>query len=176
MKIFFANGWSIADKRVREIWSVEQAEAAHASRQKYTVIAGDISKPFAFIRFYGKGAGVSFLDDLLRVCVVYSFDELEPERLFLTMATTRKFDGATDKVVSGDNYMFRPGEPVVIWEDDVVRRTRKESKRIADSALNWEKYPAFGQYDSLLRFNRDIARPPSETNCSSAPNNSGNVV
>jgi hypothetical protein len=52
--------------------------------------------------------GVCFLDEKLRNYLEYKFKEVEPGRLFLSMAIHRTFDGDSDKVARGDSWIFKP--------------------------------------------------------------------
>lgn len=98
--------------------------------------------------------GVNFLDRLLRVYLNYSFVEVEPGRMFLTMSTYREFEGLSDNVKNGTTYIFKQDGLVLLREQDVTNKVLRTSKRMADVSGNWDKYPNFGEYESLLRLER----------------------
>src|SRR5687767_4199751 len=104
--ISYCSKWSRFQKRPIQIWDVKRAEFAYAHRSLHVVLIGDPQKPEVFIEFNHDYVGVGFLDDNLREYLTYQFREVEPGRLFLTMATHREFDGSSDRVQSGKSYVF----------------------------------------------------------------------
>lgn len=70
------------------------------------------------------------------------------------MATHREFDGDSDQVKKGATYIFKQNGNVVTLTEEFPNGdiTRRETS--ADISGNWENYPDFGEYDSLLRTER----------------------
>ena len=87
--VYFCKSWFRAKKKPTEVWSREQAELAHINKQHYTVLIGSVDRPYCFLDIADKVVGVGFLDENLRESLTYAFQEFEPEKLFLTMATHR---------------------------------------------------------------------------------------
>lgn len=154
-QIFFCKSWFRAKKRPTELWSEDQAKAAHEAGGLYTVLVDSAEEPYCFLEVTEKAVGVSFLDDFLRESLSYDFQEIEPGRLFLTMATYREFEGDTDRVVSGTSYIF---------SQDGVVSTRREffnpykletATSSADVTANHSPKSKFGQYGDLIRVERN---------------------
>lgn len=97
---------------------------------------------------------VGFLDDLLREDLSYEFQERQPATLFLSMATERKFERDTDNVIWGITYYFDEDGHVAVEEEDFVADTLTSAETYLDVSANWERYPEFGQYESITRKDR----------------------
>lgn len=104
--MFFCKSWFRAKKRPIEEWSEERARVAHERGELYTVLVGSTAEPWCFLEVTGQFVGVSFLDQRLREALSYDFQEVEPGLLFLTMATYRDFDDASDQVARGTSNIF----------------------------------------------------------------------
>ena len=154
MDIHYSDGWFRAKKRPGELWTPDQAKAAYDQRKLFAAIVGPLEKPSAFLEFNKDYIGVEFLDKLLREYLSYSFQELRPGRLFLSMATHREFDGDSDKVKKGTTYIFKQNGNVTIRNAEFPGDGYTKHETTADVSGNWENYPAFGEYDSLLRTDR----------------------
>lgn len=155
-KIFFCKSWFAAKKRPTEVWNEEQARKAHAMKQPYTVLVDSMEAPYCTITMTAQFAGVDFLDDLLRSILTYHFQDVGSERLFITMATYREFNGKSDRVAAGTTYMFA--------QDGTVRMRRESFRPLykletasskADVAPNYSPAPVFGEYSDLIRSDRD---------------------
>jgi hypothetical protein len=136
------------------MWDEAKGRAAHEKRQLYTALVGSSTTPECFVESTGHSIGVGFLDELLREHLSYEFQEKHPGRLFLSMATERKFDGDTDKVIWGITYYFDEDGHVAIEEEDFVGDTLISAETYLDVSANWERYPDFGDYESIARKDR----------------------
>lgn len=136
------------------MWTEEQARKAHKERRQYTVLVNDAERPYAVIEVSGDFVGVTFFDDLLRESLSYQFQETEPGKLFLSMATYREFPSDTNNASSGTSYIFKQNGDVSIRKQSISSKSIEESKSTADVSGNYEQYPEFGQYEGLLRTER----------------------
>ena len=154
MKVHYCKSWFRARKRATDMWDEAEARAAHVKRQLYTALVGSPTAPECFVEIRDDYMGVEFLDHLLREYVAYQFEEKEPGKLYLSMATERKFDGDTDKVIWGITYYFDEDGHVAIEEEDFVADTLTKAETYLDVSANWEPYPEFGEYESITRKDR----------------------
>ena len=130
------------------------ARGAHDSRQLYTVLIGNSKRPECFIELKGSYVGVGFLDDNIREYLSYQFQEVEPGRLFLTMATHRKFQGTSDATAIGTTYIFNRDGTVDVEDREFLSGKSSNRQLQADVSRNWEHYPIFGDYLSLVKIER----------------------
>jgi hypothetical protein len=138
-----------------KVLSPEEALELHHERKPYTAVIGNIERPTCFIEVNNDFLGVSFLDRLLREKLTYQFQEIEPSVLFLTMATYRDFEQESLKIEKGRNYTFSSDGKVRIREEIFAPKySCKTATTIGDIKKNYEKYPSFGDYSSLIKIER----------------------
>lgn len=152
--IYYCKSWFRAKKKTTELWPTEKAEAAHRSKQHYTVLVGSTEAPYCFLDIADKVVGVGFLDNRLRESLTYAFKEVEPGKLFLTMAVHREFEGDTDKVASGVTYTFDQNGVVQIRREFFNPHRVETATSSFDPAANFSEWPEFGEYDDLIRVER----------------------
>jgi hypothetical protein len=70
------------------------------------------------------------------------------------MATHREFDGEADRVKCGTTYYFKVDGRVTIETEDFATENISTREMQADVSGNWEQYPIFGDYQSLMRRDR----------------------
>ena len=157
-QISFCKSWFRAKKRATEMWSRERALKAHEEKTLYTVLVGEPIAPTCFIEVNDKFVGVGFLDASLRETLYYAFKEVEPELLFLSMATHRSFRGETDKVESGTTYIFERSGQVKIQRQQFEPHEASMAESSADVTANYSHWPTFGEYDDLIRVERASSR------------------
>ena len=157
-KYFYCKSWFWAKKRPTEIWSEKQARQAHKERKKYTVLVNNIEKPYAVVDIAGNTnfIGVTFLDDLLRDFLSYNFKEIKPEELFLSMAVHRDFYDKKNQIKKGSSYIFNQNGSLIIRKKSFNPQSLDETNISIDTSGNYEKYPSFGQYDYLLKTERQL--------------------
>lgn len=152
--IFFCKSWFRAKKRPTEIWSEDKARLAHSAKQTYTVLVDSVDEPYCFIDVSDGAVGVGFLDEFLRESLTYSFQVVEPGKLFLAMAIHREFDGNTDTVSKGVTYFFETNGSVEIKRESFNPHRIEKARSTLDINSNYSKVPDFGNYDDLIRVER----------------------
>lgn len=137
-----------------EVWSEATAKLAHLEKRPYAVLIEDDIAPQCFLELCSDYVGVGFLDDHGREFLSYQFQEIEAGRLFLTMATHREYSGESDGLKVATTYYFRTDGSLTVETEEFSTATisRKETQANVDG--NWEDYPGFGNYDSIVRVNR----------------------
>ncbi len=153
-KYFYCKSWFWAKKRPTEMWTEEQARKAHDDRKTYTVLVKDVERPYAVVEVANDFVGVTFLDEKLRQSLSYQFEEVEPGKLFLSMATHREFDGDNDQVKAGNSYIFNQDGSLIIRKQSFNPQSLEEANSSTDVSGNYENYPDFGEYDHLLKVER----------------------
>jgi len=161
MKYTYCKKWFIAKKSPIDIWDINSAEQAHQDQKPYTVLVGDLNQPKCFIELIGskRYVGVEFLDELLRIPLNYQFQERASGSLFLSMATYREFQNDSDVVTNGTSYIFKEDGTVMIENENFSAGTRSTCQSTVDVSGNWEQYPSFGDYSSIIRVERGAFTP-----------------
>lgn len=106
-------------------------------------------------------AAVWFFTSQGSATVRYNFREMEG-RLFLTNAVTYEYPDdkkhELDESTQTDNMRFKPaGEVVTHRRIKATRSVQKAEQDGVDVSGNWEDIPEFGEWDSLLRWERASA-------------------
>lgn len=161
-EIFYCKKWSIGYKEPVDLWSDKKARKNHESGEPYTVLIGSDTTPSHVIEVTKKAGWVSvgFLDEELREYLLYSFKLLNNDQLFLSMAVHREFalhegEGAGFMNVSnGTTYLFNEDGHTVVREERFNPHLLEESETKVDISGNYEAFPAFGDYRSIIRKER----------------------
>lgn len=165
MNTSYCEGWFRARKVASKPLSEEQARQRHAKKGAlYTALLGDPVRPHTFVEIVsGDSIQVEFLDEQLRSHSAYQFVIQPDGRLFMVMAVFRMFQGDGTRLQSAHRLNFAPDGSVTSVETDYVNNPDEETviEKTMDVSLNWELYPAFGDYASIARFDRD--KPPAES-------------
>lgn len=157
--ISYAEGYSTYYQHPIRPFSLEKARQRHEQRKLYTAIFTEDGKVVIAIEmcFQEVYCHVHFLDELGRWGTCYSFDQAGPGRLFLAEIANNTY--------KGEARLDSDCEIVVIAEDGHVRVVdsigdRIESKeligRLANLSGYYESEPAFGDYEALIRDDRDL--------------------
>jgi hypothetical protein len=160
MQISFCSQWSRHGNRPRHVFSPDHARAAHAHNKLYTVLIGDPSHPSCFLEFSRfRSVCVEFLDAALRTYFDYSFQELRPGELFISMSRRLQFPNNTDPPNRATVLYFKPEGQLVVCgyvsnPDGIGSKLVDRKELTVDVSRNWEPYPKFGNYEGLVRLDR----------------------
>ncbi len=154
-EVFYCKGWFRAKKRALEPYTAVQAQALHEGGELYCALIGSHTNPTCFLEVKRGFVGVGFLDEKLREVLSYSFQEEEPGKLFLSMATHREFEPNSDKVLKGTSYIFSLDGKLIIRREVFSPSHKLDSaERTTDISANWEPFPKFGSYGHLVKAER----------------------
>jgi len=132
----------------------DAAHSRHEARDPYAVLAMapcmGSRKYIASIKFQGAQIALTMLDDNYRDYLTCQFEVRDNGKIFLSAATHRAYRGKCDSIAITEDYTFREEGTVLFekrhFQDGVLAlRTGK-----MDVVWNWENYPSFGDYDTLL--------------------------
>jgi hypothetical protein len=161
--IFFCKTWSVPYKDARNIYTPEEARAAHEKGEILTVLVGDVKQPSCAIEYGLADDGklfyaVKFLDGRLRNYLTYVFDQVADDKLFLTMVSFRLYAGDTDKVEEGHATVFEESGLCHHSRTVYTKPPREETwDTRAPVPHNYAPIPRFGEYDEIIRTERDLA-------------------
>jgi hypothetical protein len=152
-QVTFWEGWHRHAREPVGSLSAEQAERRERNGRLYLVLLGNPEQPRCFIEVNGDFFGVSFLDEKKREHLMYTFEELEPQKLFLSEAIYREF-GASSTIVQGTAYRFTPGGQATVEHSEPPFNRSTITDVEIDVSKNWEPKPVFGDYASIARKER----------------------
>ena len=138
----------------------EAAMYAHENELIYFITITKNDNPYCYFEINKGFYRVCFLDEHLRKYMSYdftdNFKDANPDKLFLSSITFWEFDGSSDKMTKITDHIFKPDGTFLTIERDLVsnEQINSEAKNKIDVTANWEDYPDFGQYDSIIRKER----------------------
>jgi len=140
---------------------LEAAKYAHDNQKLYFLTIFENEKPYCYLDINKGFYRVNFLDELVRKYMSYDFTDnfssIDPNKLFLSQIMFWEFEGTTDKMVKITDHLFKPDGSFHMTERDLITNEQidSEAKNKIDVSSNWEEYPEFGKYESLMRKERE---------------------
>lgn len=160
MQISYCTQWSRHRNCPIKMLTEAQAQKAHGQGKLYTVLVGDPVRPDCFLEVSAyRSVCVEFLDSALRTFFHYSFQEMRPNELFISMSRRPEFPNDVDPPDRASVFFFKTEGRlnIVRYEanaNGVGSRIVGEEQRIVDVTRNWEPYPEFGDYQGLATLDR----------------------
>lgn len=149
-EFYYCDFWFGAKKSARNIISESEAQSRHESEARYTVLVGSPTTPSAIIDVLldKEMIGVDFLDEHLRKRLSYQFQQVAPDKLFLSMVVYTEFAGQSDNVAEGTCYIFNEDGRLII--EKFSPHHVEECSTTHDPIGNYEPVPVFGHYSGLI--------------------------
>jgi hypothetical protein len=154
----YAEKWLVLDRKSLNSLTPEEAQRRHESREEYAALIGNPEAPSHVVSLVGPWVKVSFLDDDRREYLLYSFKELRSGHLFLKQAIHREFDSETGELSIATIFAFDEKGKIIIERQDRKNDDIETRKAKADPAPNWERFPEFGTYETLLQEDRSLLK------------------
>jgi len=146
--------WHRWKKRPVEHLGRSTAHSCHEGRHPYTVVATapcmGTKGHIAAIAFRGPQIRLAMLDRAYRDYLTCQFEERDNGKVFLGAATFREYRGDCDSVATTEEFTFREDGAVHFEKRHVQDGVLASRDGKVDVLWNWEPYPTFGDYDTLL--------------------------
>ncbi len=155
MNVAYCYQWNDLTKEPRDPYAEAEARQRHERGELYTALLGDPSAPHTLVevRLDTGYVGVHFLDDELRRWSTYSFGRSDEKTLFLKQYRRAEYD-SDGRQVAAEIINFREDGVLTVQKADLVKNVVDQYDVHADVSSNWEPTPAFGDYESIARFDR----------------------
>ncbi|WP_313438863.1 hypothetical protein [Stenotrophomonas sp.] len=149
-EFYYCDFWFGVKKSARNIISESEAKSRHESKARYTVLVGSPTTPSAIIDVLldKEMIGVDFLDEHLRKRLSYQFQQVAPDKLFLSMVVYTEFAGKSDNIAEGTCYIFNEDGRLTI--ENFSPHHVEECSTTHDPIGNYEPVPVFGHYSGLI--------------------------
>ncbi|MHB0972434.1 MAG: hypothetical protein ACYC7A_22385 [Thermoanaerobaculia bacterium] len=154
MRVNYFQIWHRQLRQAIEPLTPREAETRDKTGKPYVAVIGSEDHPDCFIEISRGFYGVSFLDPYRREYLMYSFEEIEPGKLFLREAIFREYDSDASKPLSASAYRFQPDGVVQVETGANPFNQAVRSSAIMDVSNNWEQKPSFGEYASIVQKER----------------------
>jgi hypothetical protein len=154
----YAEQWLVLDRKSLNPLTREEAQRRHTSREQYAAVIGEPEAPSHVVSLAGPWVTASFLDDDRREYLMYSFKELRPGHIFLKQAIYREFDDESAELSIAMIFAFDEKGGIIVERQDRQKGKTETRKAKADPQLNWDRFPEFGAYETLLREERHLPK------------------
>ena len=139
------------------------AKEAHESGNIYFVTFYEGDNPSCSIESNKDFFRNKFFDEFQREYLMYDFqgriyEEKYGDRLFLTSVLYRYYDGPKENQINAINYIYKANRKKSKVEFNFIINTQEnfDDVEIDDVSANWEDYPKFGQYESIIKKERGL--------------------
>jgi hypothetical protein len=171
-----STGWTYRDwlsaygEPAGEPYSADEARARYSAGERVTVLVGDPDKPeqYALIQLGGRSIEVVWLDALLRPTLTYVYavkqtDDWPQDTLLLEQVHVNEYDNDIPlpdaEAFYNELYTFHPDGKFFGMRKPRGQEMLETQGQMTDEqfALQCEPVPAFGEWDSVLRHDRESA-------------------
>lgn len=143
----YCDRWNEATRAPFQEISPTEAEERHLRRSSYAVFLPSVRVVVHFA-FLGAYCVVSFLDELDRVELRYSFSDAAGSRLFLSQATYHQYEADAEFPSAGETYGFFENGKVLMTKTQRGHPTVAEES-VTDVSQNYSSRPGFGEYREI---------------------------
>ena len=152
MKIVYCMEWSLLKKQPHVILTEQDAKEKYIREGTYVSVLYENDKVKNVIEIDEMSVTVRFYNDNLENYLLYGFIKKDG-KLFLN--TAYHYTYKEGKKVEHILFNFKENGEMFIETRDFVTGSVEEKEAIVDVSCNWEPFPAFGDYNGLIRVNRD---------------------
>jgi hypothetical protein len=162
IKISYWMHWSEFYDEGSDSLTEQQARERHERAEPYSVYLVDETVGDSFIDMWVTPQGdcsMNFLDKQRRPILCHWYDPLPGQRLFLSSANERRYQGDNRTSSWGRMYHYKPDGNLWISEGRVRTPIQLHTFFVVDVQNHYIPVPAFGDYEPFLHRDRH-ARPP----------------
>ena len=146
----YYRSWLRWRKRPGQWLDADSARYRHEHRKSYTVLFADNIRPAVVLDLRADAVRIALMDYHLREWMVGLFEVFDGDRLFLTEANYQTFRGKSDAFALQETHRFQEDGTVVKEERHFQTGHAAPRTITMDVSRNWEPYPSFGDYESIL--------------------------
>lgn len=168
MQVSYSRRWNFIRNRPIDPLTEDEAKQRDTAGELYSVVVGDPAAPDRIIEVVRPDhIGVWFFDPRQRQSLNYVFRRTDDETMFLHNVTRWGYPDDGARTLTGANVIeeieYEP-DGIAHHEvrDDTAGETTRKSLRDINLGINWEPVPAFGDWQSIVRYNRDAAADPQQ--------------
>ena len=150
--------WFDAENRPLSPIDEDEARRRHLSGDPYIAVIDQPRR--CVVDLAGDWVSVLFLDERDRMYVVYDFfrQENDPETVFLNCVRYLTYDGDNDDETENYCAAFKLDGRMFLTkarhEKDGSTVTEEKVTKV-DLSPNWDKFPKFGEYSAITKFERE---------------------
>lgn len=168
MQVSYCRRWNFKRNRPIDPLTEEEARQRDEAGELYSVVVGDPAAPDRIIEVVRPNhIGVWFFDPQQRQSLNYTFRRAGDGRMFLRNIIRWAYPNDEARMLNQcsliEEIQYEEGgiahHEVRDKEADEIKRT---SYRDVSLDINWEPVPAFGDWDSIIRYDRSAPAEPQK--------------
>lgn len=105
------------------------------------------------VEIYKKGINVRFLDNNKNDFLLYVFRSRDRQSIFLENAIYYEYKDNIE--LTQTIYNFYESGYILITQIDKIQKTLEQKELNYDASANWDNFPEFGMYDSVIKIERE---------------------
>lgn len=155
MNIQYAEKWWVGRNEPINPINQDAARRRHEDHLPYVAVVRDSGR-VSIVDIADDWVSMIRLDKLGRQQVRYNFKAREGGRLFLQTAYVWEYGDDGDRPVLTTILSFSEDGGIVMQRRDHSKDEVEERTTTASTQPNWELYPRFGEYDSIINVERAV--------------------
>lgn len=155
MEMKFCEKWWYPRKRAIKPLTKEQAEKYHLAKKPYSVIFTEGESIEYILDISENDIFVGYMNDNCEKYLTYAFHREKEDDLFLNAVYYHDYDEnniETEILIFG----FETTGQLFMEKRNLLTGDVEEREAKVDISCNWEKFPKFGEYDSLIKKEREL--------------------
>lgn len=152
MNITYSLYWNLDKKAPISIISEVEAKKRHHKNQPYVAIISEDNHLYV-VEIYKKGINVRFLDNNKNDFLLYVFRSRDRQSIFLENAIYYEYKDNIE--LTQTIYNFYESGYILITQIDKIQKTLEQKELNYDASTNWDNFPEFGMYDSVIKIERE---------------------
>ena len=150
MDVSYCKKWWDKRKKMIDEISKSDAEILHNKGDNYTAVIKEKEKVEYVIDISAKNILVRFYDD--EMYLVYEFDILNNGKMFLKAAFYYTYEAS--ELLEILSFNFSQSGYVYMCKQNLITYKSEERESIVNVSNNWEDFPKFGEYTSIIKKKR----------------------
>ena len=155
MEIKFCEKWWYPRKRAINLLTKEQAEKYHLAKKPYSVIVTEGETIEYILEISENDIFVGFMNENCEKYLTYAFHREKDDDLFLNAVCYHDYDD-DNKLKAMLIFGFKTNGQLFMEKQNLLTGDVEEREANVDITCNWEKFPKFGEYDSLIKKEREL--------------------
>jgi hypothetical protein len=161
VRTVYCYDWNRQLQQPRDVYTEDEARARHDAGQLYSQLTfddNDVLRRKVRLRLEAQSARVDHRDERGRTTLSYGFYGIEDGRIFLNEVFISAYADDGAKAFATTSYRFSRDGTLVINEGLPGQGTPARNRRtkLKDLSILWEPVPAFGDYESIARVEREM--------------------
>ena len=152
MNILYCKKWWFARKTPIDILDEIEAQYNHNNGLQYCVVISEGGINQYILEISQNDIFVNFINDSQHRYLTYAFHRERNDDIFLNATYYHNYEEGIEKelIIFG----FKTNGELLMEKRNLISGDVEEKESKVDVSGNWDKYPIFGSYTSLIKLNR----------------------